>query len=460
MGIPLPREATAPSPENVTPAIALSGSASAGWAGGTRFDQVVRWTVAGAVGSVALLNPKLPGHSGPADLLMVGAIGLVFLWALARRVHWRLPYAAGMTGLLLTGILSAMVSPAASARATAIPQEVFLFLWCAAIATVVRTPADLRLLLRAWAVSAVGWATLLVLAVAAGLRSISGTGDRLLPGSSVLQTGGGFRSRLFFDHPNMAGNYFMIAVFIVIASGYPRRRWLRVGGCLVLVAAMALAGSNAALISIVGGGLLTVFLHLKAGRGLVPATAVVGVLSVIIGLGAVAIVPPLVAAAQQSNIGIIHDTLGRTTRSAVKRQSLFDSQIRLYEQGNLIGIGPNGTQDALSAHAAAEVKEAHNDYLGTLVERGPFGELALFVLMGAVAARCFSITGRRLSPLLAAAVPVPAALAGACLAFAITAFTHEVLHYRWLWTLLGLVAAAHQLVRQETDGKTIPALTV
>jgi hypothetical protein len=45
-----------------------------------------------------------------------------------------------------------------------------------------------------------------------------------------------------------------------------------------------------------------------------------------------------------------------------------------------------------------------------------------------------------------AVVPVPAALAGACVAFAATAVTHEVLHYRWLWTLLAIVAALHLLV--------------
>lgn len=430
-------------PANSTPSVLTAPS-------GGRADKLALWAVAGAVAAVALLNPKLPGHSGPADVLMVGAILVVVVWAIARRAVWRLPCALGVTGYLATGLLASMTSAQPTQGLTAVLQEVFLFLWCAAVATVIRTPAELAVVLRAWAVSAVGWAALLVFAVSAHLHSIAGTGDRLLPGSSVLQTGGGFRSRLFFDHPNMAGNYYMIAVFILIASGYPRRLWVRVLCVLVLLSAMVVAGSNAALISIAGGGLLTAFLHVRVRAGLVKATAVVGVVAVLVGSVAAFVVPPVLDSAQQSSIRLIHDTLGRTNRSAAKRQSLFDSQIKLYREGNLVGIGPNGTQDVLSAQAAPEVKEAHNDYLGTLVERGPFGLLALFAIIAAVIARCVAFTCRPLPPRLAAAVPVPAALAGACLAFAITAFTHEVLHYRWLWTLFGLVAALHLLVRRET----------
>jgi O-antigen ligase len=416
-----------------------------------RSDQLVLWLVSFAIGFVALLNPKLPGHSAPADVLMIGCLAVVFLWNLSRRARWQLPYAVGVTGLLLTGLLAASLSAYPRQGLTAVLQEIYLFLWCAAVATVIRSAQDLAVVLRTWALSAVGWGALLVVAVAGHLKAISGTGDRLLPGSSVLQSGGGFRSRLFFDHPNMAGNYFMIAVFVLIASGYPRRRWLRYLCCLVLVAAMFMSGSNAALVSLIGGGLLTALLSIKARSGLVKATAVISVVGLVLGAVAVLVVPPVLDAAAQSSVGLIHDTLGRSNRSAEKRQSLFDSQLVLYSEGNLVGIGPNGTQELLNKRAAAEVKEAHNDYLGTLVERGPFGLLALFALIGGALARCVSFSGRPLPPRVLAAVPVPAALAGACLAFAITAFTHEVLHYRWLWTLLGVVAALHLLLRREPD---------
>jgi hypothetical protein len=58
---------------------------------------------------------------------------------------------------------------------------------------------------------------------------------------------------------------------------------------------------------------------------------------------------------------------------------------------------------------------------------------------------------------LRAAVPVPAALGGACAAFALTSLTHEVLHYRWFWTLLGLLAAAYLLTAPARGAEGAPA---
>jgi O-antigen ligase len=251
---------------------------------------------------------------------------------------------------------------------------------------------------------------------------------------------------LFFDHPNMAGNFFMIGLFLVVASGYPRRRSLRYACCGVLLVATFLTGSNAAMLSLVGGAVVAVFLHLKAHRGVIPAVAVVTALGVLLGAGAVYVVPPLVAAAEQSQDPLLRYTLGRSPESADRREDIFADQVDLYQRGDLLGIGPAATKHELGNSFAGVAKEAHNDYLATLVERGPFGLLAVAVLMGAVIARVSAITRRRLPPRLAAAVPVPAALAGACAAFALTALTHEVLHYRWFWTLLGLLAAVYLLV--------------
>ena len=221
------------------------------------------------------------------------------------------------------------------------------------------------------------------------------------------------------------------------------------GVCALLFAAQFLTGSNAAMLSLVAGSVVAVFLHVRARSGLMKATAVATVIAAVLGVGWFEVVTPVVAAAQQSSNPLLRNSLGRATRSADARAVLFESQFKLFEQGNLLGIGPSGTKNALGASGATAVKQAHNDYLGTLVERGPLGELALFVLIGAVWIRAAGITKRRLPPKVAAAVPVPAALVGACVAFAITALTHEILHYRWLWTLLAVVAAVYSLAQAE-----------
>ena len=382
-----------------------------------------------------LVSPKGPGNGGPIDVFVAVGVATTLVWAVRNRARLQFPYFVPVSALVAIGLAAAMLSSVAFRGGTAVAQEIFLFLWCAALATVCRTPRVLGILLRTWALSATFWAGALILGVVGGVSLLSGTKHA------------GTRARLFFDHPNMAGNFFMIAVFLLVASGFPRRRSLRYACCGVLLVAMFLTGSNAAMLSLVGGAAVAVFLHLKAHRGVIPAIAVVTALGLVLGVGAVYVLPPLVTAAEESRDPLLRYTVGRSPESADKRGEIFADQIELYERGDLLGIGPAATKNELGNSFAGVAKEAHNDYLATLVERGPFGVLAVAALMGAVIARISGITRRRLTPRLAAAIPVPAALGGACAAFALTALTHEVLHYRWFWTLLGLVAAAYLLVQ-------------
>ncbi|SFL25644.1 O-antigen ligase family protein [Geodermatophilus ruber] len=383
---------------------------------------------------VPIVNPKGPGNAGPIDVFMALAVTVALLWALSRGARLRVPYFVPTAAFVTVGLLAAMLSVLPLRSGVAVVQEIFLFCWCAALATVCRTPHALGVVIRTWALSVTAWAAVLVFGVVAGVAAITNA------------EAGGTRARLFFDHPNMAGNFFMIGMFVVVASGCPRRRWLRYGCVAVLFLAMFYTASNAALLSLVGGAAVAVFLHLRSRTGMVKATAVGAALVVALGAGAVA-APPLLAAAEQSHNPLLRYTVGRSPEAADTRTQTFAQQLEVFGRGELLGIGPAATKHTLDSTFAGQAKEAHNDYLATLVERGPLGVLALVALMGAVGARVVGITRRRLPPGLAAAIPVPAALGGACAAFAITAVTHEVLHYRWFWTLLGLVAAVHLLAR-------------
>lgn len=426
---PWPRQTSAASGARPVPAETLPMSA----------DEPGRGVLALVVVTIALMplvSPKGPGNGAPVDGLMALSIFAVFLWALRKSATLRVPYVIPTTALMAIGLASALLGSYPLTGGKAVIQEIFLLLWCAALATLCRTPRALGVALRTWALSATAWAAVLVVAVVTGQSAISGaTGEA------------GTRARLFFDHPNMAGNFFMIAVFVVVASGCPRRLWLRVAACLVLLAAMFLSGSNAALLSLIGGSVVALFLSLRARRGIVRAAAVVAMVVAGLGIGWVQVAQPLVTAAQQSDNPLLKYSVGRGERSAEARGSLFLSQFELFEQSNLLGIGPAGTRAALGDSSATTVKEAHNDYLATLVERGPVGALALAGLIGAVGMRAVRVTRRSPPARLAAAVPYPGALVGACAAFALTAVTHEVLHYRWFWTLLAMLAAVYVLAR-------------
>jgi O-antigen ligase len=382
-----------------------------------------------------LVSPKGPGNGGPIDVFVAVGVTVTILWAVQRRARLQFPFFVPMTAYVVAGLIASLLSAVPLRGGIAAAQEIFLFLWCAAIATVCRTPHALGVLVRTWAVSVTAWAGVLVAGVLAGVPAISGASDF------------GRRAQLFFDHPNMAGNYFMIGIFVVLAARFPRRRSLRAAFCLLLLLAMFFTGSNAALLSLVGGSIVMAFLLVRAKRGIVPAVALAIALSAGVGAVWVTVVPTLVTVAERSDDPLLRYTVGRSPESADKRGELFVQQLELYQQGNVLGVGPAATKHELGTGFARLDKEAHNDYLATLVERGPVGVLALVGLIGAVGTRVARTTRAPVPRALAEGVPVPAALGGAFVAFALTALTHEVLHYRWFWALMGILAATYLLAR-------------
>ena len=76
-----------------------------------------------------------------------------------------------------------------------------------------------------------------------------------------------------------------------------------------------------------------------------------------------------VAAAE--SVPLLRDSVGRSDGSASERQALLSEGTRLWFSGQGTGYGPARTKATLLAFQAPYVKEAHNDYLATLLERGP-----------------------------------------------------------------------------------------
>jgi hypothetical protein len=155
-----------------------------------------------------------------------------------------------------------------------------------------------------------------------------------------------------------------------------------------------------------------------------------------------------VSTVEQSN-ALVRDSLGREAESSGSRSALAKEGITLLLRDDLVfGYGPANTQAMLRRTGAAYVKEAHDDYLATVLERGVIGGLALVVLIAMVAARARQISrAGGLDPSLSAIVPRPELLAAACIAIAFSAAFYEVLHFRHVWAVFGLVAALAQARR-------------
>ena len=188
-----------------------------------------------------LVSPKGPGNGGPIDVFVAVGVTTTLLWAVRSRARLQFPYFIPVSAFVTVGLAGGPVELGRlpwrhRRRAGDLPVPLVR----RAGHRVPHAPRA-RILLRTWALSATVWA---------GAAHRRGVRWRV---PAVRHEARGTRARLFFDHPNMAGNFFMIALFLVVASGYPRRRSLRYACCGVLLVATFLTGSNAAMLSLVGG---------------------------------------------------------------------------------------------------------------------------------------------------------------------------------------------------------------
>jgi O-antigen ligase len=127
----------------------------------------------------------------------------------------------------------------------------------------------------------------------------------------------------------------------------------------------------------------------------------------------------------------------------------------------VLGVGPGNTEATLRAEQAPYVKEAHDDYLAAVLERGPLGAAALVLLAVAIAVRSRRISAPDgLSADFRAVVPRPELLAAAAVAIAISAMFYEVLHFRHVWALFGLIAALELSGRRQRVRPVVNRLSV
>ncbi len=140
------------------------------------------------------------------------------------------------------------------------------------------------------------------------------------------------------------------------------------------------------------------------------------------------------------SIPVLHDSLGRADESSGTREVLVSEAFNLYLHGDLAGAGPGRTKASLQAAAAPYVKEAHNDYTATLVERGALGGAGLVLLIWVIGTRFSRVSGWQQPPWVRELLPRPEYLLGLVCAFATAGLFYEVLHFRHFWALLGIGA--------------------
>ncbi|HKD98626.1 MAG TPA: O-antigen ligase family protein [Micromonosporaceae bacterium] len=389
--------------------------------------------------SLPLLRPSGPGNTGLVDLALLCAILASVHWASTQAHSLRVPYAVPTALTMAAGAFAVLwvgaPTHAVGTSGLALVQDAFVFGWAAAIATVGQQTRLLDVVIKAFAYGTVGWAAVLILGELTHQTWITGINSR-----------DGLRASLTFGDPNLAADYFVCGLLVLRAAQRPRRRGPRLLCCTLIIVATVLTLSNGGILAMLLATLLGGLFSLAKRRGVVTAATV----GLVVAVGAVAVTQTVdirgwVNRVEQSNT-LVRDSLGREAESTGSRSALAQEGTALLLREDLaFGYGPANTESMLRSTGAAYVKEAHDDYLATLLERGVVGGLALILLIVGVAVRARrAARAGDLDPELRAIVPRPELLAAACVAIAFSAAFYEVLHFRHVWAVFGIVAALAQ----------------
>lgn len=395
-----------------------------------RGEHLALGATAVTIAMLPLVVPKGPANVAPADALIALALLACLLWAGTSGHRLRLPYVLPIGLIVAGGALGALVGPVPIAGIVALVQDAALFAWCWAVVNISHSAANLKILLKTWAYSAIVWVALLFVGLATGLSALTG---------QVANQGS--RVQLTLADPSFAANYFFVSIMIIWATGRPRHRGMRLAAYVLLIAALVLTGSNSGMVSLIVG--VSAAAALAVYRRLGVATAVTVLAVIALGgymLASNVSLESIQQRAHSSPYAFIRDGVGRGT-SADQRSMLFHESVELYRSGSLLGEGPVSTKPRLRKEMAPFAKEAHNDYFAVLTERGVIGFVGVLLLVASLGFMVVFAASGNVAEGFAATVPRPHALVAAVVGTLVAGTVYELLHVRHVWALFAFLAA-------------------
>jgi hypothetical protein len=399
-------------------------------------------------GTVAVLLPFLdpagPGNTAPADAAICAAVAVAALWVSRTALPLAFPYLLGVGLLVLGGALASNLAGAPPSTILVLVQDALLFVWGMTLALGAHDSRIIRAVTTAWCRTVSVYACLAVASYLVGFAAFSGVTAK-----------DGARAAYTFGDPNLAGNYLVTSLFIMGACRHPRSALQRRFAYLMILVAIVFTGSNGAMVSLLLGGVVVVAVARYRARGLMAGLlTLVGTTcatTVLVAYVTTQVDISKVREAAAGSVPLLRDSVGRSGGSESQRVTILDEGYHLFLQGDGTGYGPGRTKATLARTQAPYVKEAHNDYLAALLERGVVGEIGLLLLGAAALARCGRLLVGRLPDEYVVILPRAWLLVAVGPVMGVSATFYEVEHFRHLWTWLGLLAALTIVLGREKE---------
>ncbi|MFI0447039.1 O-antigen ligase family protein [Actinomadura sp. 6N118] len=383
-----------------------------------------------------------PGNTGLPDAALIVVTAVVLLWAGSRKQAIRWPFLIPTLLTIIAGGIASLANEGIGALT--LIKDLFVLLWAVSLANVGRDPALLRTAIKAWVWIGTFYALVMIFGFVIGNDTLSG---KQIDGERAMFT---------FGDANYASNWFICIFFISRACRFPEKNVHRYAVCGILLVAEVLTGSNGGALAL-GCAIVLGHLFRLFREGKVHQALATGTLAVFLGGGGVTLlsvvdIQPFLDRASATS-PILRDSIGRTTgESTESRSTVFGTTVRMMEeQPHPWGIGPGHTEKAMLINQETYVREAHNDYIAAVLERGFLGGIALIVLVFVLLLKCTRIARRDvLKPEYARLVPRPELFGALVAVFLISGLFYETLHYRHGWAVFGLIAALDLFGRRES----------
>jgi O-antigen ligase len=403
---------------------------------------------------VPVVVPTGPAESAIVDIVSVIALPIFAASVAVRRRPLTVPFLIPIF-LISVGSLVATINAISPGNAyLAMTQDFYLFAWFVMLVNLLRDGRDLKTFRVIWMWTANAVALF-------GIYRVLAVGHMGLGG---LVSPRGFRAISTFYDPNMCADYLVLSLFVVIGLGEEIGRLVRWSSIGLLLVGILATKSMGGLTSL-GVGLAVWLLARAWTLRISPAgLAAFGLLGASLALGAFWVVKGMGVGEAQLGSAASSSVLGRAGHSSEGRFAIWGSLFRRYVKTPL-GIGPGNSQSVpLSAEERERPnslmsKEAHNDYLAYLIERGPLGLLGLLFLKLGVFGRLITWWRRRVRQGHRTGGVFIAASIAAFFASSIHSFTLETLHFRHEWLFLAMVCALDGMVfraRVEREASTAP----